>query len=191
MFGPIRVLPFIQLWSLPWEFNRKLLGKKALQNNGGQEGDDDLEELDPKPNLKRTPESVEPVFYHGYPTVVYQDILEAHHVRYYINLTPGDGAAALACYKLGIFYLGLTLTTTHTDQLAAKLEHEILQCMTNENDECLYSAALVQTLLHPEPRGRKRSRPDDSEDSSGCIEPATDEEESSSFGRCQSGELAD
>ena len=106
MLGPIKMLPFNQLWSLPWEFKRKLLGKKALQNNGGQEGDDDTEELDAKPNLKRTPESVEPVFYHGYPTVVYQDILEAHHVRYCIDLTPGDGAAALACYRLGIFYLG-------------------------------------------------------------------------------------
>ena len=181
MLGPILMPPFNRLWSLPLKFKRELLGKKALQNNGGQEGDDDSEELDPKPNLKRTPESVEPVFYHGYPTVVYQDILEAHRVRYCIDLTPGDGAAALACYKLGIFYLGLTLTTTHTDQLAAKLEHEVLSCMTNENDDRLYSAALAQTLLDPEDRGRKRSRPDDSDqDSSGSIEPATGEEDSSS-----------
>ena len=43
MLGPIKMLPFNQLWSLPWEFKRKLLGKKALQNNGGQEGDDDSE----------------------------------------------------------------------------------------------------------------------------------------------------
>ena len=177
----------------------KLLGKKALQNNGGQEGDDDSEELDPKP--KRTPESVEPVFYHGYPTVVYQDILEAHQVRYCIDLTPGDGAAALACYKLGIFYLGLTLTTTHTEQLAAKLEHEVLQCMTNENDDRLYSFGLTQTLLHQGERGRKRSRPesDSDQDSSGPLDnvPASssDNEDSSQqtlpFGRCQSGELAD
>ena len=200
LLGPIKMPSFNQLWSLRWEFKMKLLGKKALQNNGGQEGDDDSEELDPKPNLKRTPESVEPVFYHGYPTVVYQDILEAHQVRYCIDLTPGDGAAALACYKLGIFYLGLTLTTTHTEQLAAKLEHEVLQCMTNENDDRLYSVGLTQTLLHQgEDRGRKRSRPesDSDQDSSGSLVPASssDNEDSSQqtlpFGRCQSGELAD
>ena len=107
MLGPILMPLFNQLWSLPWKFKRELFGKKALQNNGGQEGDDNIEELDPKP--KRTPESVEPVFYHGYPTTVYQDTLKAHQVRYCIDLTPGDGAAALACYKLGIFYLGLIL----------------------------------------------------------------------------------
>ena len=120
--------------------------------------------------------------------------MTAHQVRYCIDLTPGDGAAALACYKLGIFYLGLTFTTTHTEQLSAKLEHEILQAMANENDDHLHSAALVHTLLHPEPRGRKRSRPDDSED--GSIEPATDEEKSSSDNEDSSqetltGELAD
>ena len=199
MLGPIEMPPFKQLWSLQLKFKRELFGKREPQNNGGQEGDDDIEELDPKPNLKQTPESVEPVFYHGYPTVVYQDILEAQRVRYCIDLTPGDGAAALACYKLGIFYLGLTLTTTHTDQLAARLEHEVLQCMTNENDDRLYSAALAQKLLDPEDRGRKRRRPDDSDqDSSESIEPATGEEGSSSdssqatlpFGRRQSWESA-
>ena len=174
MLGPILMPPFNQLWSLPWKFKRELFGKRE-PHFGGEEGGDKAEELDSNPN--RNPESVEPVFYHGFPTIVYQDILQAHQVRYCIDLTPGDGAAALASYKLGIFYLGLTFTTTHTEQLSAKLKHEILQAMANENDD-LHSAALVQTLLHPEPRGRKRSRPDDSED--GCIEPAIDEEESSS-----------
>ena len=154
--------PFDQVWRLQWKIKKELFGKRALVN-GGQDGDDKpCEELEAKP--KRTPESVEPVFYHGYPAIVYQDILKALQVRYCIDLTPGDGAAALACDKLGIFYLGLTFTTTHTEQLSAKLEHELLQCMADENDDRLHSPALVHTLFQPEPRGRKMNMPDDSED---------------------------
>ena len=44
----------------------------------------------------------------------HQDILKSLQVRYCIDLTPGDGAAALAGYKMGIIYLGLTFTTVHT-----------------------------------------------------------------------------
>ena len=55
MLGPIKMPPFKQLWSLQLKFKRELFGKREPQNNGGQEGDDDIEELDPKPNLKRTP----------------------------------------------------------------------------------------------------------------------------------------
>ena len=50
------------------------------------------------------------MFYHAYPPIVYQDILKSLQVKYCTDLTPGDGAAALACYKAGIVYLGLTFT---------------------------------------------------------------------------------
>ena len=105
---------------------------------------DDIEEPEER-KVKRTPEAVEPVLYHGYPSIVFQDILKSLQVRYCIDLTPGDGAAALACYKLGIVYLGLTFTQVHTEQLAARLEHERLQAMANEADP-LYSARLVGAL---------------------------------------------
>ena len=40
---------------------------------------------------------------------VFQDILKSLQVRYCIDLTPGDGAAALACYKMGIVCVGWSL----------------------------------------------------------------------------------
>ena len=135
---------------------------------------DDIEEPEER-KAKRTPESVEPVFYHGCPPIVFQDILKSLQVRYCIDLTPGDGSAALACYKMGIVYLGLTFTTVHTEQLSARLEHEIMQSRANEAD-LLYSARLVGALAAapqaesiggatPKPapgprRGRKRNKPE-------------------------------
>ena len=130
---------------------------------------DDIEEPDER-KVKRTPEAVEPVFYHGYPPIVFQDTLRSLQVRHCIDLTPGDGAAALACYKLGIVYLGFTFTAVHAEQLAARLEHEILQAMANEADP-LYSARLVGALAGstgngtPKPapaprRGQKRNKPE-------------------------------
>ena len=55
---------------------------------------DDIEEPVER-KAKRTPESVEPVFYHGYTAIVFQDILKSLQVRYCIDLTPGDGGRSL------------------------------------------------------------------------------------------------
>ena len=73
---------------------------------------------------------------------------------------------------MGIVYLGLTFTTVHTQQLSARLEHEIMQSMANEADP-LYSAKLVGALAAalesiatatpkpaPGPRKEKRNRPE-------------------------------
>ena len=75
--------------------------------------------------------------------------------------------------KAGIVYLGLIFATIHTEQLSARLEHDIMQRMVNESD-ALYSAKLVGALAAPDvapncpaskaaaapKRGRKRSRPE-------------------------------
>ena len=172
MVGPIVMPPFDQVWRLPWKIKKELYGKALILVGGQVQDADDIEEPEER-KVKRTPEAVEPVFYHGYPPIVFQDILKSLQVRYCIDLTPGDGAAALACYKLGIVYLGFTFTQVHTEQLAARLEHEILQAMANEADP-LYSARLVGALAAaPEPtgtatpkpapgprRGRKRNKPE-------------------------------
>ena len=170
--GPIVMPPFHQVWRLPWRVKKELYGKALILVGGQVQDADDIEEPEER-KVKRTPEAVEPVFYHGYPSIVFQDILKSLQVRYCIDLTPGDGAAALACYKLGIVYLGFTFTHVHTQQLSARLEHEILQAMANEADP-LYSARLVGALAvapesigiaTPKPapgprRGRKRNNPE-------------------------------
>ena len=73
MLGPIVMPPFDQVWRLQWKIKKELYGK-ALILVGGQVLDaDDIEEPEER-MVKRTPESVEPLFYHGHPPIVYQDI---------------------------------------------------------------------------------------------------------------------
>ena len=122
--GPIVMPPFHQVWRLPWRIKKELYGRALIMVGGQVQDADDIEEPEER-KVKRTPEAVEPVFYHGYPPIVFQDILKSLQVRDCIDLTPRDGAAALACYKLGIVYLGFTFTAVHTEQLSTRLEHEI------------------------------------------------------------------
>ena len=60
---------------------------------------------------------------------MYANLLRGLQVKYVIDLTAGDGSAALACYKLRIVNLGVTLTKARTQHLSAKFEHDILQAI--------------------------------------------------------------
>jgi hypothetical protein len=63
-----------------------------------------------------------------------------------IDLTAGDGAAAVAAVKHRLLYFGLTLTTSHQEYLAAHIKHQLLNAMATEGDS-LYEAGLVAALL--------------------------------------------
>ena len=87
MVGPIVMPPFHQVWRLPWRIKKELYGKALIMVGGQVQDADDIEEPEER-KVKRTPETVEPVFYHGYPPIVFQDILKSLQVRYCIDLTP-------------------------------------------------------------------------------------------------------
>ena len=68
----------------------------------------------------RTPETVEPVFFHSHPMALYEDICKAFELKAIIDMTPG--AATWPYGPSGnLIYTGLCMADVHREKLMQHL----------------------------------------------------------------------
>ncbi len=146
MLGPIVMPSHDEVWQQQWQVKKAIFGT-AFIPSGGPVPDINTEDVTepPERQAKRTNETIEPDFFHNYPAAVYSDLFSALKVKFVIDLTPGDGTAAIACYKAGLVYLGTPFTTAHATLLRTRVDEEVLKSMTQDRDP-LYNARFVAAL---------------------------------------------
>jgi len=143
--GPVKLPKPDQMWSLPWPL-KKLVLADAIQSSGDRPDlGEDPEEIKWRADA-RANNSSEPVFFHALPVEFFEDMFRVLQAAAVIDLTAGDGAAAVAAAKLRLLYFGLTLSADHEQQLAARIKQQLINAMATEGD-ALYEPALVAALL--------------------------------------------
>ena len=111
-------------------------------------GDDE----DEPPAQARKDSTVEPVLFHSMSPHLWSELLYDFEVGAVIDLTAGDGAAALAALRAGLAYTGVTLSAAHSTELRKYLYMAALQAAATEGDP-LYDMDLVLSLRQ---KSRKR-----------------------------------
>ena len=149
LIGPVVVPAYSTCWQLQWKEKKQVYGTKNLIPVGGKAnniGGDAVEEP-PARRLPRTPETIEPVFFHGHPMALFEDICRAFELKAIIDLTPGDGNLAMWAFRKNLIYTGLCMTDFHREKLMQQLEKGIRTAMLDECDE-LYEPRLHVILKH-------------------------------------------
>jgi hypothetical protein len=145
VIGPVRLPKPDQMWSLPWPL-KKLVLADAIQSSGDRPDLwEDPEEIKWRADA-RANNSSEPVFFHALPSEFFEDMFHVLQAAAVIDLTAGDGAAAVAAVKLRLLYFGLALSADHEQLLAARIKQQLINAMATEGD-ALYEPALVAALL--------------------------------------------
>ncbi len=98
---------------------------------------------------QRANSNEEPVFFHAKPENYYSELFHSYYVGRVIDLTAGDGAAAMAAMKSKppVPYLGLCLTEAHEELLRERLVAAVLAEMKKESSPLFtpaYSAFLAE-----------------------------------------------
>ena len=125
------ILPsYATLWSESCKSKLELYGKYRVAVGGKTEGEDG-----PGRGVKRKDRTtIEPVFWHGRPSLLYDEILHSYRLDAIIDLSCGDGQLALTCARNRTPYFGFALTEKHATLLRDHLIEEILKGMVNEAD---------------------------------------------------------
>jgi hypothetical protein len=145
MMGPI-ILPRLDAcWHLSWADKKLLYTPLHLIAVGGKL-DEEEDMLPGEKPPKREDSKPEPVFYHALPETFYEELLRAFPLSVVLDLTPGDGSLAMACYrKGGITYIGTTFSEFHRKALLNHIEAKIWQAMATDTD-VLYEPRLAASL---------------------------------------------
>ena len=125
------ILPgYASLWSMACKAKHDLMGKYRVAVGGRTEG----EEGPGRGQTRKTPDTVEPVFWHGRPATLYQELLHSYRLGRVVDLTAGDGELALQCAKRRVPYVGFTLTSDHSAHLNSHLVQKLMESKLNEKD---------------------------------------------------------
>ncbi len=160
--GPVALPDYDALWMLPFGHKKSLYGVAGRVPVGGP-GDrasepSNLEDIDEEieswttraPN--RTNATLEPVCYGAETVEFYEDLIDWHRAKAFINLTSTDINAALACIRTKVPYVGITWTDYHKDIFTTELVRQTFALLQDEKSP-LYEAELVQLL------GQKKKKP--------------------------------
>ena len=108
-------------WQLPIKDKKLVIGaaNKVLAS-GPTPGDPDSDDE------KKTPEHVEPVFFHNFPYEFNEDLIRDLGTDSIIDLTPEQGTRAMVAIKLGLKYCGVTFNEAHTNGIMQHLDNEVI-----------------------------------------------------------------
>ena len=135
------------LWHVMWPVKKDMYGKNGIIPIGGRgPGGDDESDTEAAPPVPRTAGTCEPVTWHSMPQLFWQEILFDFQVGAVIDLTPADGALAMAAVHLRIPCTGLTWSKRHSDELLIRLESLVVAGATREGDPW-YEPRLVDALM--------------------------------------------
>jgi hypothetical protein len=145
VIGPVRLARPDEMWSLPWPVKRLVLEDYIMVSGDWPELDEDPDEAGQLAR-DRAANTSEPVFMHALPQEFFEDLYKMTHAVAVIDLTAGDGAAAVSAVRQRLAYFGLCLNEGHKQQLTARVKHQLLNAMATEGDH-FYEPALVTALL--------------------------------------------
>ena len=133
MMGPIILPDLSGMWQATWAVKKDIFTAANLIAVGGRIDGDDEASADDKVKAKpREKDTVEPVFFHALPESFYTELIATIPLCVVLDLTPGDGALAMSCYKKGIVYVGLPFSDAHKTALQAHLAKCIWQAMSTD-----------------------------------------------------------
>ena len=148
MIGLVAVQPSDEKWKLPFKEKREVFGSRRIAVGGptvNMSADDTVAAERHKvleKNRPREDDDVEPRFYHSLPPSLFEEIAHSFGAESVIDLTPGDGALAMAALELGIPYFGFCLTDEHMSKLHDRLKALTLAAMKNEKSALFEPASM-------------------------------------------------
>ena len=80
----------------------------------------------------QTPETIEPVLWHCPPAQLQEEWVHCHNLASICDLTPADGARAMAAIRERIPYCGIAFNQAHVDHLYDHLYRETLKAYLRE-----------------------------------------------------------
>ena len=69
----------------------------------------------------RSDDNVEVVFFHAWPTALYEELLTSYGMAGIVDLTAGPGCCAVASLRRRAPYTGVCFSTVHVEQLEMRL----------------------------------------------------------------------
>ena len=142
-------------WCLTWAQKKEILAGSLIPVGGRVSSSGNLgkwDDEDEPPAQARKDSTLEPVFFHSMSPHLWSELFYDFEVGVVIDLTAGDGAAALAALRAGLTYTGVTLSAAHSTELRKYLYMAALQAAATEGDP-LYDMDLVLSLRQ---KSRKR-----------------------------------
>lgn len=151
--GPVAWAPFesSDTWCLPQAIKKTVITKANVILAGGSTYSPDATADEKKESEKEIAlirsfkKESEPVFFHATTTKLWEEIFHCHNVKAVVDLTPADGAKALAAIRARIPYVGVTFNNAHRDQLLMHMDKSVLKMFQVEGDK-LYQPAFAELL---------------------------------------------
>ena len=151
--GPVAWAPFESpdTWCLPQAIKKQVITKANVISAGGPTYTSDATSDEKKESekeialIRSLKKESEPVFFHATPTKLWEEIFHCHNVKAVVDLTPGDGAKALAAIRARVPCVGVTFTGAHRDQLLMQLDKSVLKMYQLEGDK-LYEPGFAELL---------------------------------------------
>ncbi len=79
--------------------------------------------------VKRDNADLEPAFFHAAPLQLWQELIHSYAIGSVIDLSVGDGRAALAALAERVPYVGVTLSEKHAELVTQRLQLEVFRLM--------------------------------------------------------------
>lgn len=95
--------------------------------------------------IRAMKKDAEPVFWHATPVKFWEEMVHDYSIKAMVDLTPGDGAKALACLRARIPYVGVVFGDAHRAQLFKHLDISVMKFLQTEGDK-LYQPGLAQII---------------------------------------------
>lgn len=102
------------------------------------------------------------VFSHSMPVHVAEVLICRHNAQAVVDLTPGDGAWAMACMRTRTPYTGIAFTNAHRVGLAAWLESQVQVCMHDDLDPLYEPGSAATEAELDQPPAKRQKMEDDS-----------------------------
>ena len=181
--GPVTLPASGTGWMLTPKQKKEVFGKLGRVSAGGP-GPAVLVPDEPEEAVDK--DAPVPVFYHTMPLQVAEEMIHCFGAVAVIDLTPGDGAWAMACLRSRIPYTGIVFSKAHEVGLTSWLELQVLAAMQDESDP-LYQAGLVSLMKKvksddPEEVTPPPDEPNEKRRKTGAGRKATSKEEGSKKG---------
>ena len=149
---------------------KKLIYGLKRVRPGGPEAEDEEDGDESETEMKRTDDSIEPVFYHSLPRLLVQELVRAFCLVGILDLTMDCGDRALAAIDSGVLYTGIALTQTHMELVKVRILIQLYHSMLKEGSRVYQEkmAALVKEhkkKANKEKKEKKAKAAKESEDS--------------------------
>ncbi|CAE7232863.1 hsdFM [Symbiodinium sp. CCMP2592] len=141
--GPVRPDAPGELWQLSVEEKLAIYGKYRMAVGGRTPGEDPDQSAGRGCGKPRT--TVEPVFWHGRPEIMYQEMVSSYGFTALIDCQAADGVLASLAATERLPYIGFCLTETHLKKLQEVVVFRVLKEMARPNSK-VHESKLVETL---------------------------------------------